>query len=426
MTGDGRLIRVPAPVNAHSHAFHRILRGRTHATAVPKASSASGASDGPASGAGDFWVWREQMYEAAATLTPEDYERLATAVFAEMVVTGFSAVGEFHYLHHRPGGQPYPDHDMERALARAAVTAGIRLTLLDTCYLSGGLDTAGAPLPLSDTQRRFSDGDAHGWITRWERLAAALAEEDGGSGLVTLGAAFHSLRAVPEEALEPLAAWTREHPDVPLHIHLSEQPAENTAVEAAYGTSPTALLDRHGLLGPRLSAVHATHLSPDDIRLLGDHSVTIVMCPTTEADLADGIGPARELADAGAVIALGTDQHAVVDPYLEMRALEHGERLRSGTRGRFSPAEISAAARAGGLRSLGLAENDDHILVDAGSLRTAGSRPDQLPLTATAADVASVVINGTELARDGVHTRLGPPAELYREVLSSGGAASRL
>ncbi|GAB3049983.1 formimidoylglutamate deiminase [Sediminivirga luteola] len=425
MTGDGGLIRVPAPVNAHSHAFHRILRGRTHAAAVPGTGLAgTGGSGRSTSGAGDFWVWREQMYDAAAALTPEEYEKLATAVFAEMVVTGFSAVGEFHYLHHRPGGQPYPGHDMERALARAAVAAGIRLTLLDTCYLSGGLDSRGARLPLNDTQRRFSDRDADGWITRWESLVAALAEEDGGSGLVTLGAAFHSLRAVPEEALEPLAAWAREHPEEPLHIHLSEQPAENTAVEAAYGTSPTGLLARHGLLGPRLSAVHATHLSPEDIRLLGEHGVTVVMCPTTEADLADGIGPARELADAGAVIALGTDQHAVVDPYLEMRALEHGERLRSGTRGRFSPDEIGAAARAGGLRSLGLPENDDHILVGTGSLRTAGSRPEQLPLTATAADVVSVVINGTEVARDGVHTRLGPPAELYREVLSSGGAAS--
>ncbi len=394
------LVRVPAPVNAHSHAFHRILRGRTH------------------HGGGDFWVWREQMYDAAASLTPEGYEKLATAVFAEMAVTGFSAVGEFHYLHHRPDGTPYPDHDMERALARAAVAAGIRLVLLDTCYLSGGLDQEGREIQLNETQRRFQDGDAAGWISRWESLQAALAQEDGGTGLVSLGAAFHSLRAVPESELAQLGQWAAAHPDTPLHIHLSEQPAENSAVQAAYGLSPAQLLERHGLLSPQLSAVHATHLSEEDIRLLGAGGTNIVMCPTTEADLADGIGPARELADAGASIALGTDQHAVVDPYLEMRALEHGERLRTGARGRFSPAEISAAGREGGLRSLGLEENQDHLLVDPATVRTAGSRPEQLPLTATAADVVSVVIDGVEVARDGVHTRLGDPAELYREVLA--------
>lgn len=394
------LVRVPAPVNAHSHAFHRILRGRTH------------------HGGGDFWVWREQMYDAASVLTPEGYQKLATAVFAEMAVTGFSAVGEFHYLHHRPDGTPYPDHDMERALARAAVAAGIRLVLLDTCYLSGGLDQQGRPIPLNETQRRFHDGDAAGWISRWESLRTALAEEDGGAGLVTLGAAFHSLRAVPEAELAPLGEWAAAHPQSPLHIHLSEQPAENSAVQAAYGLTPAQLLHRHGLLSPQLSAVHATHLSAEDIRMLGEAGTNIVMCPTTEADLADGIGPARELADAGAAIALGTDQHAVVDPYLEMRALEHGERLRTGARGRFSPAEISAAGRQGGLRSLGLAENSDHLLVDAASVRTAGSRPEQLPLTATAADVVSVVIDGVEVARNGVHTRLGDPAELFREVLA--------
>ncbi|GAA1823033.1 formimidoylglutamate deiminase [Nesterenkonia flava] len=399
-------IRVAAPVNAHSHAFHRILRGRTHAAPAG------------AAGAGDFWVWREQMYEAAATLTPEGYEELATAVFAEMVVSGFSAVGEFHYLHHRPDGRPYPDHQMERALARAALTARIRLTLLDTCYLSGGLDQQGRPLPLNQTQRRFSDGSAEAWIQRWESLATALADEDHGTGLVSLGAALHSLRAVPESELTLLAEWSSTHPDTPLHVHLSEQPAENSAVQAAYGASPTEVLHRHGLLGPQLSAVHATHLSQTDIELLGSSGTTIVMCPTTEADLADGIGPARELADAGATISLGTDQHAVVDPYLEMRALEHGERLRSGTRGRFSPAEISAAARDGGLRSLGLPPNEDYLLVSTSSMRTAGSRPDQLPLSATAQDVEAVVINGAEVARKGRHTRLGDPAELYRRFLA--------
>lgn len=399
-----QLVRIPGPINAHSHAFHRILRGRTH--------------EGAAGGAGDFWTWREQMYAAARDLGPAGYEQLATAVFAEMAVTGWTAVGEFHYLHHGSGGTPYPDHDMDRALARAARTAGIRLVLLDTCYLSGGLDTAGRPVELNETQLRFSDGDVAGWATRHTALRAALTAEEPatvqeGAGLVTLGAAIHSVRAVPPAALEVIAGALE--PGEPLHVHLSEQPAENQACIAAHGLTPTALLAEHGLLGQQLSAVHATHLTDADIAALGAAGCSIVMCPTTEADLADGIGPARELADAGAIIALGTDQHAVVDPYLEMRALEHGERLRTGIRGRFSPAELAAASRAGGLRSLALAENDDHVLVDTASLRTAGSREAQLPLTATAADVHAVVINGIEVARDGIHTRLGDPAALFRE-----------
>lgn len=412
-TEKGRTVSVPAPVNAHSHAFHRILRGRTH--------------EGADGGAGTFWTWRDQMYAAAAQLTPASYEQLATAVFAEMVTAGWSAVGEFHYLHHQVGGTPYgvegsgqhgilQDHAMERALARAALAAGIRLVLLDTCYLQGGLDAEGKVIALGETQKRFSDGTAAGWLERHARLAAALQEEDAGTGLVTLGAAIHSVRAVPPEAMSQIAAQL--DPTTPLHIHLSEQPAENESAVAAYGLSPTGLLERAGLLSARLSAVHATHLNAADIAKLGAARVGIVMCPTTEADLGDGIGPARELADAGAVISLGTDQHAVVDPYLEQRALEHGERLRSGVRGRFSPAEISAAAREGGLRSLGLAPNDDYLVVRTDSVRTVGSRVAQLPLTATASDVVEVHINGTHVATDGIHTRLGDPADLFAQFFA--------
>ncbi len=403
MTGTRSTVKIAAPINAHSHAFHRVLRGRTH--------------EGADGGAGTFWTWCDQMYAAAAGLSPASYEQLATAVFAEMVTCGWSAVGEFHYLHHQVGGAPYgtdgvgEEHAMERALARAARAAGIRLVLLDTCYLQGGLTADGEAIALNETQKRFSDGTAAGWLERHGRLAAALAEEDAGSGLVSLGAAIHSVRAVPLAAMAEIAAGL--DPAMPLHIHLSEQPAENESAQAAYGASPTALLEQAGLLGNRLSAVHATHLSERDITALGAAGAGIVMCPTTEADLGDGIGPARELADAGAVISLGTDQHAVVDPYLEQRALEHGERLRSGVRGRFSPAEISAAAREGGMRSLGLSPNDDHLLVRTDSVRTIGSRSAQLPLTATASDIFEVHINGLQVAANGIHTRLGDPAELF-------------
>ncbi|MCT9869945.1 formimidoylglutamate deiminase [Paenarthrobacter aurescens] len=401
--GDKKLdgIVFPAAANAHSHAFHRVLRGRTH------------------EGRGDFWVWREQMYTSASELTPEKYQKLATAVFTEMVVAGFSSVAEFHYVHHQPGGEPYPEpHAMELALARAAMSAGIRLTLLDTLYLAGGMGT-----PLSSEQARFGDADVHAWLRRLASLRAAIA----GSfppDRVSIGAALHSVRAVPEEDLKVVAA--KLPGDIPLHIHLSEQPAENEACLEAYGTTPAGLLERHGLLTSRLSAVHSTHLTQEDITALGQAGITVVMCPSTEADLADGIGPARELSDAGATIALGTDQHAVIDPWIEMRTLEHGERLGSGQRGRFSPQELLRAATDGAARSMAtpvaqwaLEEGGvcDLMVIDPASTRTAGSRPMQMAFSATASDVTEVIIAGELLASHGVHTRLGRPGSLLSAAL---------
>ena len=394
---------VPGAANAHSHAFHRMLRGRTH-------------------GAGSFWTWREQMYAAAGALTPDLYEQLATAVFAEMVVAGYTSVAEFHYVHHAPDGAPYPEHAMELALARAAVAAGIRLTLLDTCYLAGGFDTA-----LTARQQRFGDADADAWLQRLASLQTAVAAGFS-PAQVTVGAALHSVRAVPEPALARIAEQLPEN--LPLHIHLSEQPQENADSLAATGLTPTALLHRHGLLSPRLSAIHATHLSVEDIALLGSAGATAVFCPSTEADLADGLGPAGALRDAGAALALGSDQHAVIDPWQEMRALEYGERLRTGTRGHFTPAELHHAGSYAGARSQGRTapglepgRTADLMAVDPGSVRTAGSLPDQLALTATAADVTAVVVGGRLLARAGRHTDLGDVAALLGGALAALSAA---
>lgn len=378
----------PGPVNAHSHAFHRLLRGRTHA------------------GTGNFWTWRDLMYQEAARLDPDSYQRIATGVFGEMVAAGFTSVAEFHYVHHRSDGAPYSDeHAMERALAHAAVASGIRLTLLDTAYLAGGFG-----IPLSEQQRRFGDSDASAWLARGRRLRDALTAEFDPAHVI-VGAAIHSVRAVPEDALAVIAAEL--DPQLPLHVHLSEQVAENDACEAASGLSPAGLLHRYGLLTERLSAVHATHLSPADIALLGEAGCSVVMCPSTEADLGDGIGPARELANAGATIALGTDQHAVIDPLLEIRALEHGERLRSQQRGRFALGELIAASSTGGSRSVGRGTSQlavgapcDLIEVASDSIRTAGSDVDQLSLTGTAADVRTVIIGGQVRARDGEHSTI--------------------
>ena len=403
-------VAFPAAANAHSHAFHRVLRGRTHDMGV-----------------GSFWSWREQMYKAAGALTPEVYEQLATTVFAEMVVAGFTSVAEFHYVHHRPDGTPYGpesggEHAMELALARAAMNARIRLTLLDTCYLAGGVGQ-----PLAPEQARFGDADAQAWLTRLQSLRETVARKFG-PDQVTVGAALHSVRGVPAEALPDIAEQLPA--DLPLHIHLSEQPAENQACLQATGMTPTALLHRHGLLTDRLSAVHATHLTEADIALLGRAHATIVMCPTTEADLADGIGPAAKLRDAGARIALGTDQHAVVDPWLEMRALEHGERLRSGQRGWFRPEDLHQSATDSGALSLGRKSAGfrpgsyaDLMAVDPASVRTVGSRPDQLALTATAQDVTAVVVSGRLAARHGIHATLGDPARLLAAAIERVDAA---
>jgi formiminoglutamate deiminase len=361
----------PGFANMHSHAFHRALRGRTHG------------------GGGTFWTWREGMYAVAARLDPDTYHRLARLVYAEMVVAGFTSVAEFHYLHHGPGGVRYADPNaMGAALIAAAEDAGIRLTLLDTLYLAGGLDATG-PVPLAGPQVRFGDGDLEGWADRVNRLPG-------------IGAAVHSVRAVPAAVLPGFASLTL---DRPVHVHLSEQPAENEACVARYGCSPTELLADAGLLRSSTTAVHATHLSERDIHLLGSAGVTACFCPTTEADLADGIGPARELADAGCPIALGSDQHAVIDPLIEARALEHGERLRTGRRGRFTPAQLVAAAT--NRQALVVGAPCDLVAVRTDTVRTAGSSADQLVLAGSASDVDVVVVGGAVVARGGEHVRLG-------------------
>jgi formiminoglutamate deiminase len=359
----GLVAVVPGFVNAHSHAFHRRLRGWTH-------------DDG-----GDFWQWRTRMYAEAAALTPDGYRELATRVFTEMRDAGYTSVSEFHYVHRRPDGTPYPAHDMEIALADAATSAGIRLVLLDTLYVRGGVGA-----PLAPEQKRFGDADVHAWLHRWRSLRDALSAYP----LVTLGAAVHSVRAVEPADLSAVGAGLPA--DVPLHVHVSEQPAENEQCLAAYGVTPTALLAAHGLVTERLSAVHATHLTDEDIRLLGDARATIVMCPTTEADLGDGIGPAPELLAAGAPLAIGSDQNAVIDPWEEVARLELDQRLRLQRRGIFTPAQLwRAGSGTDGLRA---GAPFDAVEIDLGSARIAGADPYQLPLVARSGDVLGTIVAG--------------------------------
>ena len=396
--GDERLpgVVLPGFANAHSHAFHRALRGRTHDRG------------------GTFWTWRERMYAVAARLDPDGYLALARATYAEMALAGVTCVGEFHYLHHAPGGGRYDDPNaMGEALIQAAADAGVRLTLLDACYLAGGLEGTGH-LPLSGAQTRFADGDADRWATR----VAALRERPG----VRIGAAVHSVRAVPAEQLSAVA---RAAAGRPLHVHLSEQTAENEACVAYYGSTPTRLLADRGLLGPDTTAVHATHLTGDEITALGQSGTSICACPSTEADLADGVGAFRWLRDAGSPLCLGSDQHAMTDLLAEARLLEADERLITGERGRFRPAELVDALTVDGHRALGWpdagriapGQRADLVAVRTDTPRTAGCAPDQLVTVAGAADVHTVVVDGRVVVTEGRHV-LGDVGRLLAEAIA--------
>lgn len=342
---------LPGFANAHSHAFQRALRGR-----------AAG---------GDFWEWRQTMYALAAKLNPDNYYALARATYAEMALAGITTVGEFDYIHHSD------------ALRAAARDAGVRLTLIDACYLTGGIGE-----PLAPEQQRFSDGEVNAWRTRVEQL-----EEDANTRIAV---AAHSVRAVPADDLATIAGV-----GLPTHIHLSEQPAENDACLQAYGMTPAALLAQHGFLGASTTVVHATHLTDADVGLLA--GVTVCVCPTTERDLADGIGPARRFGR----LSLGSDQNAVIDLLTEAQALEMDERLASGRRGNFSAAELvdaltnheSLGWNAGRIEPGMLC---DLVAVKTDTVRTAGTDPEQLPLVAAASDIGDVIVGGKKLARSDV------------------------
>lgn len=382
-------LTLPGFANTHSHAFHRALRGRTQADR------------------GTFWTWREQMYAVAGRLDPDSYYALARAVYAEMVSVGYTAVGEFHYLHHQPDGRPYADPNaMGRALLAAAHDAGIRITLLDTLYLSSGFGAAP-----QGVQRRFDDGTPHAWQ---DRVAALWGPGGSVSDAARIGVAAHSVRAVPDVALKAFTPYVEA--DVPVHVHLSEQVKENEDCRATYGLTPTGLLAEHGVLGPMTTAVHATHLAEEDLRLLGEARAFASFCPTTERDLGDGIGPSRQLKDAGAVVTLGSDSHAVIDAFEEMRALELDERLATQERGHWSAAELLTAATVDGHRSLGYADageiavgrRADLVTIDLASPRTAGTGGDEhsAVFAAGGADVTQVMVDG-RVVFDGDHRSVG-------------------
>ncbi len=352
---------VPGFANVHSHAFQSVLRGRVE------------------SGGGDFWEWREAMYRATNWGVPE-YRLHCVQLFREMLNAGITAVGEFHYLHAL-------GNELGQAVIDAAREVGIRLTLLDACYLRGGLDGR----LLRDAQLTFSDGDAE----RWAKRIDELKDDDG----VRIAAAIHSVRAVDPASMRMVAAWARGRA-APLHIHLAEQPAEVQECMAVEGCTPAQLLEREGILGPDLTAVHAINLDPDDISLLGANHVSVCACATTERELGDRVGRLHELASAGCTLCIGSDSNAVIDAFEEARGIELDQRRATGRRVLHQPDELLQAATAGGMRALGwdAGELKAGMLADFVELRPRLSFDAAgLVFGQSASDVTTVVVGGKTL-----------------------------
>lgn len=328
---------LPGMVNAHSHAFQRGLRGKAETYG---------------SGGGNFWSWREQMYALVSELDASRFARLSQMAFEEMLRSGITSVGEFHYLHHLSDGF---DYAADALIREAAARTGIRLSLLDVCYLDGDVG-----LPLEDAQRRFGSASVEAFLKSADRLKADLDP-----ARQTLGLVAHSLRAVPIDAIVTLHEQAKAQGLV-FHMHLEEQRQEIERARAHYGKNPLALLLDRLEVGPELTAVHCTHSDASDLSKLLDAGANVCICPLTEANLADGTAPPALTGD-GAALSLGTDSNLRIDFAEEMRLLEHSQRLRDERRGVFkahsgSVAErLFAIASLGGARSLGL---------DAGRLQT--------------------------------------------------------
>jgi formimidoylglutamate deiminase len=418
VTLPGRAL-LPGFVNAHSHAFQRLIRGRTQWRPADESVS-------------DFWSWREAMYGAALRLEPDEVYAASHFCFTEMLLAGITTVGEFHYLHNDPAGAPYADPaELARQVIRAARDAGIRIRLLNVCYATGSIGQ-----PLADAQRRFATPDLDAFIATTTQLARDVAADP----MVTVGIAPHSVRAVPRAwlmALHEVAAAR----DMPVHMHASEQPAEVDACVAAYGRRPIELLSDDGLLDDRFTAIHATHIDDGEVLLLARSGATVCACPGTERDLGDGILRAVDLVRAGARIALGTDSQTIIDMLEEMRLVEYHERLRTlqrvvvtqGGREARQGATLEPAplllnmATTAGARSLRIPAGElapgsfaDIIAIDLAHHTLAGwtgeTLGSSLVLSAPAAVVSDVWVGGRRVVTEGRHAGDGDAVHRYNQI----------
>lgn len=388
---------LPGMVNVHSHSFQRAIRGRTQWK--PEGEDA------------DFWSWREAMYRAVLTISPDDLYQISLFCFIEMLLAGYTTVGEFHYVQRDPDGHAYADpNELAGVVIRAAQAAGIRVALLNVCYVTGAIGQ-----PLRPEQRRFATPDLDEFLGATEQLRT--------SNTLQVGVAPHSVRAVPREWLRPIADYARSH-QLPLHMHVSEQPAEVEASLAAYGLRPGALLTAEGVLDEQFTAVHASHLVSEEIRAFGRAGVNVCACPTTERDLGDGILVARELLDAGAHICIGSDSQTVIDPWEEIRSVEYHSRLQRLRRvvldERVAPGRreitdlLLRTGSANGARALGLATGSitaglaaDLVAVDLAHPVLAGWTAESLAamiaLSGPPSMVSDVWVAGVRRVENGQH-----------------------
>ena len=352
---------LPGIANLHSHAFQRAMAGMAERQTDPRDS---------------FWTWRDTMYRFAARFTPESLYAVAAQLYAEMLAAGYTTVCEFHYLHHAPDGRPYADPAaMSQALVQAAHDTGIRLTLLPVLYMTGGFDGR----PLGERQKRFGHD-----VESYLRLLDGLRAERSGD-MVRIGCALHSLRAVPEAAMrEVLAALPA---DSRVHIHIAEQTGEVDECVAIRGARPVQWLLDNAEVDARWTLVHATHLDDAELKGIAASGATVAICPTTEANLGDGLFPLRNYLDAGGRWGIGSDSQVSVSPVEELRWLEYGQRLASHRRNiavtDHSPSvgdtllgavEASAAASTGhAIGSLAEGEFADALVLDVAAPQFAGA-----------------------------------------------------
>jgi len=290
---------LPGFVNAHSHVFQRALRGHTHR---------------PLAEHDSFWTWRRAMYAEAQKLTPASLYESALRTYREMLVAGYTTVGEFHYVHHQPNGQPYDNPNaMAEAVLAAGHDAGIRVVLLMAAYAQSGFNQ-----PPEEEQRRFCDRSVDAYLQRVDDLRVKG---------VAIGVAPHSVRAVPEDWFRAIASYSRKH-SIPLHVHADEQRAEIEQCQGVYSCTPIELLERFGALGPHTTIIHATHANETELTLLAKYGCTVCVCPTTEGDLGDGIAPYDTFMKKDILLAIGSDSNTRLDPIEELRWAEYTARMR--------------------------------------------------------------------------------------------------
>jgi formimidoylglutamate deiminase len=391
---------LPGLVNAHSHAFQRAMAGLAEMQTDP---------------ADSFWTWREQMYRHAGLIEPDDLQAIAAQLYVEMLKAGYTAVCEFHYLHHQRDGRPYADAGaMSRALIAAAAETGIDLCLLPVLYMQGGFDGRA----LSARQGRFGH-DTEAFL----RLVDDLRREE--SEAMQVGIALHSLRAVAPDAMRVVLDAERASAR-PIHIHIAEQLVEVEECLALRGARPVSWLLDHAAVDARWTLVHATHLSAPEVQAIADSGATVALCPSTEANLGDGLFPLAELIAAGGKFSIGSDSHISVSPVEELRWLEYGQRLDARRRciavdagNRSVGSFLFQAARNGGARSAGatIGANDSVLLLDAEHPIFAGRTPahmlDTWLFSGNVPLVREVAVRGRVVVRDGQHVDEARIAQRY-------------